>query len=131
VTTTLGLGQLTELKESIKTADFCLNLPEPGIILPETKTEAVAVFLQEFLQKEVKERNGELFLNGNEIKEFLTKIIPERFNTDFAVKEGQNIRKLKKDVLDKARKLFPNQLFLNINKNEDMRPEYCSDCHRP
>ena len=58
-------------------------------------------------------------------------IIPERFNTDFAVKEGQNIRKLKKDVLDKARKLFPNQLFLNKNKNEDMRPEYCSDCHRP
>jgi uncharacterized protein YllA (UPF0747 family) len=75
------------------------------------------VFLVEYLSKEVKERNGEFFLNGSEIKEFLTKIIPDRYNPDMKVSESQNIRKIKKDVLEKASKIFPNILFLNKNKN--------------
>ena len=90
---------------------------DPKNIIPETKTEARAVFLVEYLNKEVKERNGEHFLNGSEIKEFITKIIPERYNPDFKVTEGQNIRKIKKDVLEKAAKLFPHNLFVNKNKN--------------
>jgi hypothetical protein len=91
--------------------------PDPKNIFPETKTEARAVFLVEYLNKEVKERNGEFFLNGSEIKEFLTKIIPDRYNPDFTVKKDQNIRKLKKDVITKAKQLFPNNLFVNKNKN--------------
>jgi hypothetical protein len=90
---------------------------EPKNIIPETKTEVRAVFLKEYFEKEVKERNGEFFLNGSEIKDFLTKIIPERYNPDIKVKEGQNIRKIKKDVLDKASRMFPNILSLNKNKN--------------
>ena len=86
-------------------------------VIPETKTEARAVFLVEYLNKEVEERNGEFFLNGSEIKEFLTKIIPDRYNPDFTVKKDQNIRKLKKDVITKAKQLFPNNLFVNKNKN--------------
>ena len=90
---------------------------QPDNIIPETKTEARAVFLVEYLNKEVKERNGEHFLNGNEIKDFLTRIIPERYNPDFGIKEGQNLRKIKKDVLEKAKKLFPGKIWIIPNKH--------------
>jgi hypothetical protein len=89
---------------------------EPNNIIPETKTEARAVFLVQYLENEVKERNGELFLNGTEIKDFIIKTIPEK-NPDCEIKKGQNIRKLKKDVLEKAAKLFPGSIFINKNKN--------------
>jgi hypothetical protein len=89
---------------------------QPKHIIPETKTEARAVFLVQYLEKEVKERNGELFLNGSEIKDLIIKTIPEK-NPDCQIKKGQNIRKLKKDVLEKAAKLFPGNIFINKNKN--------------
>jgi hypothetical protein len=41
------------------------------------------------------------------IKEFLTKIIPERFNPGFKITEGQNIRKLKKDIIEKSTETIP------------------------
>ena len=90
---------------------------EPVNIIPETKTEARAVFLVEYLEKEVKERNGQISLNGNELKDFLTKIIPERYNPDFVVKKDQNVRKIKKDVLEKAKKLFGNMIEIIPNKH--------------
>jgi hypothetical protein len=65
----------------------------------------------------LKEHNGEFFLNGFEIKEFLAKIIPDRYNPDMKVSESQNIRKIKKYILEKASKIFPYILFLNKNKN--------------
>jgi hypothetical protein len=88
----------------------------PEHIIPETKTEARAIFLVQYLENEVKERNGELFLNGFEIKDLIIKTIPEK-NPDCQIKKGQNIRKLKKDVLEKAAKLFPSNIFINKNKN--------------
>jgi hypothetical protein len=89
---------------------------QPEHIIPESKTEARAVFLVQYLEKEVKERNGELFLNGTEIKDLIVKTIPEK-NPDCQIKKGQNIRKLKKDVLEKAAKLFPGNIIINKNKN--------------
>jgi hypothetical protein len=111
-------AQITVLSEKIKniTISNPIILHEPKNIIPETKTEARAVFLVQYLENEVKERNGELFLNGSEIKDFITKIIPEK-NPDCQIKTGQNIRKLKKDVLEKAAKLFPGNIFINKNKN--------------
>jgi len=111
--------QISILTEKIENIELSkpTTFKEPETIFPETKTEARAVFLKEYLDKEVKERNGQISLSGNEIIEFLTKIIPERYNPDFKVNPGQNIRKIKKDVIEKAAKLFPNSLFLNKNKN--------------
>ena len=111
--------QLIILSEKIDT--FELNKAavvqiQPKHIIPETKTEARALFLVQYLEKEVKERNGELFLNGSEIKDLIIKTIPEK-NPDCQIKKGQNIRKLKKDVLEKAAKLFPGNIFINKNKN--------------
>ena len=110
--------QITILTEKIK--NITLSNPiishEPKSIIPETKTEARAVFLVKYLENEVKERNGELFLNGTEIKDLIIKTIPEK-NPDCEIKKGQNIRKLKKDILEKAAKLFPGSIFINKNKN--------------
>jgi hypothetical protein len=110
--------QISVLTEKIKNITISNSIisHEPKNIIPETKTEARAVFLVQYLENEVKERNGELFLNGSEIKDFITKIIPEK-NPDCQIKTGQNIRKLKKDVLEKAAKLFPSNIFINKNKN--------------
>lgn len=113
--------QITELKSRIENIEShpqaeTIITHDPKNIIPETKTEARALYLVQYLESEVKERNGELFLNGTEIKDLLFKIIPEKA-PDCEIKTGQNIRKIKKDVLAKAAKLFPNQLFLNKNKN--------------
>jgi len=106
---------LTEKIENITISTPILQL-ELNTVTPETKTEARAVFLVQYLENEVKERNGELFLNGNEIKDLIIKTIPEK-NPDCQIKKGQNIRKLKKDVLEKAAKLFPGNIFIKKNKN--------------
>ena len=88
---------------------------EPGVINPETKTEARAVFLVEYLEKEVKERNGQFSLNGNEIKDVLTKVIPVK-DPELAPKKDQNIRKIKKDVLAKVKSIFGNKIEISPNK---------------
>jgi hypothetical protein len=106
---------LTEKIENITISTPILPL-ELNTVIPETKTEARAVFLVKYLENEVKERNGELFLNGTEIKDLIIKTIPEK-NPDRQIKKGQNIRKLKKDVIEKAAKLFPSNIFINKNKN--------------
>ena len=106
---------LTEKIENIIISTHILPL-ELNTVIPETKTEARAVFLVQYLENEVKERNGELFLNGSEIKDLIIKTIPEK-NPDCQIKKGQNIRKLKKDVIEKAVKLFPSNIFINKNKN--------------
>lgn len=108
---------LSEKLENLESKPASVTIKEPETFFPETKTEARAVFLVEHLKTGVKERNGELFLNGNEIKNFLVKIIPERYNPDFQVKKDQNIRKIKKDVLEKAAKLFPGNILINKSKN--------------
>jgi hypothetical protein len=112
--------QITELKERIENIEsgnvISVTYKEPGNIIPETKTEARAVFLVQYLEKEVKERNGELFLNNRELKEFFTRIVPEK-NPDCEVKEGQNLRKIKKDVLTKVKKLFGNKIDIVKNKH--------------
>jgi hypothetical protein len=112
--------QINLLAERIENLE--LNRPssvipqDPMNIIPETKTEARAVYLVQYLEKEVKERNGELFLNNRELKEFFTRIVPEK-SPDYTVKKGQNLRKIKKDVITKAKQLFPNSIFINKNKN--------------
>jgi|SRR5271157_1832860 len=84
------------------------SIQEPVPILT-TKTEIRAHLLVEHLKKDVKERSGGKFLSSEEIISFLRYGIDELYR----VQEGQNIRQTKKEVLDKAVKLFPNNVFLN------------------
>jgi hypothetical protein len=74
-----------------------------------TKTEIRAHLLVGHLKKDVQERSGSKFLNSEEIVSFLRYDIEELYR----VREGQNIRQTKKEVLDKAVKLFPNNVFLS------------------
>ena len=84
------------------------SIPEPVPILT-TKTEIRANLLVEHLKNDVKERTGGKFLSSEEIVSFLRYGIDELYR----VQEGQNIRQTKKEVLDKAVKLFPNNVYLN------------------
>jgi len=68
-----------------------------------TKTEMRAHLLVEHLKNYVQERQGSKFLSSEEIVYFLKYDIDEPYQ----VLEGQNIRQTKKEVLDKATKLFP------------------------
>ena len=84
------------------------SIPQPVPILT-TKTEIRAHLLVEHLKNDVQERSGSKFLSSEEIVSFLRYDIDELYR----VREGQNIRQTKKEVLDKAVKLFPNNVFLN------------------
>jgi hypothetical protein len=68
-----------------------------------------AHFLTDHLKNDVQERSGSKYLSSEEIVSFLRYDIEEPYR----VQEGQNIRQTKKEVLDKAVKLFPNNVFLN------------------
>jgi PHD/YefM family antitoxin component YafN of YafNO toxin-antitoxin module len=83
-------------------------IPESVPILA-TKTEIRSHLLVEHLKNNVQERSGTKFLSSREIVSFLKYDIDEQYR----VLEGQNIRQTKKEVLDKAVKLFPNNVFLS------------------
>lgn len=84
------------------------SIPEPIPILT-TKTEIRAHLLVEHLKNNVQERAGDRFMSSEEIVSFLKNDIDEQYK----VLEGQNVRQTKKEVLDKAIKLFPNNVFLS------------------
>ena len=83
-------------------------IPEPVPILT-SKTEIRAHLLVEHLKNDVIERHGSKFISPKEIVHFLKNEIP----IDYRVGDIQNIRKVKKDVFDKARKMYPDNVLLN------------------
>ena len=95
---------LNKSPESIK-----LDLP----IIPETSLEHKAYALVEHLKEKVKPRNNEVFLNSREIITFLKNEIPE----DLRLKDIKNPRQAKKDILEKAVKLFSNSVMIIKNKS--------------
>jgi len=103
--------QLTLLAERIDNATEHVqreSIPESGPILT-TKTEIRAHLLVEHLKNDVQERAGGKFLSSEEIVNFLKHDIDKLYR----VSEGQHVRQTKKEVLDKAVKLFPNNVFLS------------------
>jgi hypothetical protein len=84
------------------------SIPEPVPILT-TKTEIRAHLLVEHLKNDGQDRSGDKFLSFEEIVHFLKYDIDEPYR----VREDQNVRQTKKEVLDKAIKLFPNSVFLS------------------
>ena len=78
-----------------------------------TKTEIRAHLLVEHLKNGVQERQGSKFISSEEIVHFLKNEIP----IEFRVGDVHNLRKIKKDVFEKARKMYPDKVLLNKKKS--------------
>ena len=91
------------------TENIKLDLP----IIPETSLEHKAYAVVEHLKEKVKPRNNEIFMNSREIITFLKTEIPE----ELRLKDVKNPRQAKKDILEKAVKLFSNSVMIIKNKS--------------
>ena len=82
-------------------------------IIPQTSLELKAAAIVEHLKEKVKPRNNEVFLNSREIITFLKNEIPE----ELRLKDIKNPRQAKKDILEKAVKLFSSSVMIIKNKS--------------
>jgi hypothetical protein len=82
-------------------------------IILHTTLEIKAAALVEHLKEYVKPRSGEVFLNSREIINYLKTEIPE----ELRLKDIKNPRQAKKDILEKAVKLFSDTVLIIRNKS--------------
>jgi hypothetical protein len=80
-------------------------------IIPQTTLELKAVSLIEKMRIKPRSRNGEVFLDNSELTKFLTAELPENLRS-----EDSNLRRVKKRVIEKAKSLFPDSVFINKSK---------------
>lgn len=105
--------QIKALSEKIENASVKPQ-EEPEIdlpVVPETTLERKACALVEHLKEKVKPRNDQVFLNSKEIISFMKTELPE----DLRLKEVRNPRQAKKDLLEKAEKLFADTVMIITN----------------
>jgi len=105
--------QIKKLSEKIENADI---RPQEEVkpdlpVIPETTLERKACELVEHLKVNVKPRNDQVFLNSQEIFSFLRTGLPE----DLRLKDVRNPRQAKKDILEKAVKLFSDSVMIITN----------------
>jgi hypothetical protein len=128
IETVLGLndlqeeGQITipeQLKELANRLEHPLNKSIEHIeidlpVIPSTTLEHKASALIEHLKEKVRPRNDAVFMNSKEIINFMKSELPE----DLRLKEDiRNPRQAKKDILEKAVKLFSGSVFIIRNKS--------------
>ncbi len=82
-------------------------------VIPHTSLELKAVSIVEHLKENVKPRNDAVFMNSREIINYLKTEIPE----ELRLKDIRNPRQAKKDILEKAVKLFSNTVMIIKNKS--------------
>jgi hypothetical protein len=106
-----------QLKELSKRIEQPLNnITEETIqdfYIPHTTLDLKACELVEHLKENVKPRNNEVFLNSREIINYLKTAIPE----ELRLKDIKNPRQAKKDILERAVKMFPNIVCIVKNKS--------------
>jgi hypothetical protein len=108
-----------QIKELSNRIEQPLNKPIESIkielpVIPSTTLEHKASALIEHLKEKVKPRNDAVFMNSNEIINFLKCELPE----DLRLKEDiRNPRQAKKDILEKAVKLFSDSVQIIRNKS--------------
>lgn len=105
--------QIKQLSEKIENASIRPQ-EEPEIdlpVVPETTLERKAYALVEHLKEKVQPRNNQVFLNSKEIVSFMKTELPE----DLRLKDVRNPRQAKKDVLEKAVKLFSDTVMIITN----------------
>jgi hypothetical protein len=83
-------------------------------IIPETTLEHKACAIVEHLKEKVKPRNDAVFMKSSEIIEFLKTDLPENLRLK---EDVRNPRQVKKDILEKAVKLFSDTVFIIKNKS--------------
>jgi hypothetical protein len=81
--------------------------------IPHTTLDLKASELVEYLKEDVKPRNNEVFLNSREIIHYLKTFIPE----ELRLKDIKNPRQAKKDILERAVKMFPSIVCIIKNKS--------------
>lgn len=101
--------QITILSEKIESlSESTGTLIKAPDNIPIGKTEIRACKLIDHLRK-ARETVGNKFLSSNDIVNFLKNGLDEALR----VQEGQNVRQVKKEVLEKAVKMFPGQVFIS------------------
>ena len=86
----------------------------PKIIFILTINRIKASALIEHLKEKVRPRNDAVFMNSKEIIKFMKSELPE----DLRHKDDiRNPRQAKKDILEKAVKLFSDSVFIIRNKS--------------
>jgi hypothetical protein len=127
VETVLGLNDMADedeptipeqIKELANRIEQPLNKSTERIeievpVIPSTTLEHKANALIEHLKEKVKPRNDAVFMNSNEIITFLKNDIEE----DLRLKDIKNPRQAKKDILEKAVKLFSDSVQIIRNKS--------------
>jgi hypothetical protein len=83
-------------------------------IIPTTSLEIKASAIVEHLKEKVKPRNDAVFMNSNEIINFLKCELPENMRLK---EDARNPRQAKKDILEKAVKLFSDSVLIIRNKS--------------
>ncbi len=105
--------QIKQLSEKLENASVKPQ-EEPEIdlpVVPETTLERKACALVEHLKEKVQPRNNQVFLNSKEIVSFMKTELPE----DLRLKDVRNPRQAKKDVLEKAVKMFSDTVMIITN----------------
>ena len=77
-------------------------------VAPKTTLENKAYELVEYLKAKVKPRKNEIFMTPREFYNFMKNEISE----DLRLKGTKISRQSKKDVFEKARELYPNNVFI-------------------
>jgi hypothetical protein len=127
VETVLGLNDMADedeptipeqIKELANRIEQPLNKSTENIeievpVIPSTTLELKASAIVEHLKESVKPRNDAVFMNSREILTFLKNDIPE----DLRLKDIKNPRQAKKDILEKAVKLFSDSVQIIKNKS--------------
>jgi hypothetical protein len=107
-----------QIKQLVNMIEQPLRKPTDSIeievpVIPNTTLEHKASALVEHLKEAVKPRNNEVFMNSREILTFLKNDIDE----DLRLKDIKNPRQAKKDILEKAVKLFSDSVQIIKNKS--------------
>jgi hypothetical protein len=119
--------KLTEIEDKVNALGEIRKFNREPAVQPRTTLEAKACKLVDHLKTEVPERNGEIFLNSKEIVHYLKDEISETLR----LKDIKNPRQAKKDVIEKAKSLFPNLVELkkrahgNKNVSIILKPYGC------
>jgi hypothetical protein len=83
-------------------------------IIPNTSLEIKASAIVEHLKEKVKPRNDAVFMNSNEIINFMKCELPENMRLK---EDARNPRQAKKDLIEKAIKLFSDSVQIIRNKS--------------
>lgn len=115
-------GDIIRDEDNIPKVSIILSAPENPIeekvielpIIPTTSLEIKASAIVEHLKEKVKPRNDAVFMNSNEIINFLKCELPENMRLK---EDARNPRQAKKDILEKAVKLFSDTIMIIKNKS--------------